>query len=496
MFFDVDNFKKDYAILKYLIIFLLIFLGILIIFLWLAYFEVSNSFDVGSIFFKAIYLILTISSSLIVLKVNIKTLILGWIFLTYSFLINLLSELTNTPELWKVYIIGEMITLAVLFIVMGFYFAFLEYRESEEKLKKSEERYHQIFESSPELIALLDKEGNLLTVNRRFGDWLGYKIDSYLGKNIKEFSFITPKSRVKAIRNFSNRVNGKNISPYEIELVGKNKKKFHGILSAIVVRDKKGEVLGDLVMVSDITKRKKIEKEIRNLRELDKTKDEFLNVAAHEFKSPLSSIIGMGQILERSKNKLSSEQKGYLKIIIKESLRLNWVVKQILTVTRFETGKAVIKRETFDLEEFLDFLLPSLKPLGARNNSKIKLTKTGKSLKISADKSRISSVMYNLIENAVKYGTEGQTINIKLSKLKNDVKVEVLDQGEGVPIQFQDKLFVKFGQLENYLRRAHEGIGLGLYICKIVINKMGGEIDFKNNEDQGSNFYFNLPLKK
>ncbi|MCD4693809.1 PAS domain S-box protein [bacterium] len=496
MFFDVDNFKKDYAVLKYLIIFLLISLGILTIFLWLAYFEVSSSFDIGSIFFKSTYLILTISSFLIVLKINIRTLVLGRIFVTYSSLDSLLTELKNTPDLSRFYIEGEMITLSLLFIGMGFYFAVLEDKNTEEKLKKSEEKYHQIFESSPELIVFLDKKGNLITVNKRFTDWLGYKIDNFLGKNIKEFVFISSKSRAKAIKNFLNRVDGKDISPYEIELLDKNKRKFFGMFSATVVKNKEGEALGDLVMISDITRRKRIEKEIKNLKELDKTKDEFLNVAAHEFKSPLSSIIGMGQILEKSKNKLSSEQKGYLKVIIKESLRLNWVVKQILTVTRFETGKAVIEREVFDLEEFLDFLIPSLEPLGTRNNSKIKLTKTGKKLKIAADKSRISSVMYNLVENAVKYGKDDQIIEIKLSKLKNDVKVEVIDQGEGVPIQFQDKLFVKFGQLENYLRRAHEGIGLGLYICKIVINKMGGEIGFKNNEIQGSNFYFSLPLKK
>ena len=95
MFFDVDNFKKDYAVLKYLIIFLLISLGILTIFLWLAYFEVSSSFDIGSIFFKSTYLILTISSFLIVLKINIRTHVFGWIFLTYSFLVSLLSEMVS-----------------------------------------------------------------------------------------------------------------------------------------------------------------------------------------------------------------------------------------------------------------------------------------------------------------------------------------------------------------------------------------------------------------
>jgi len=496
MIFSREDLTQKYKILQLVSLFLLILIGVLIVLLWFSYFSLASSFDLGSVFFKSLYFILVASSVFIVLKVDIKVLTLGWFLLVYAFLINLLTSLTNPPALWGVYIVGEMTTLSLLLVIIGAYLAIKRYKKSEDKIRKSEQKYRLIFNSSPEVIVLLDRKGNFVTANQRFEDWLGYKVKDFQGKNIKKFSFLTPGSKKKALRKFSSRLKGESITAYEIEFTRRGGKKLFGRLSASVIKNKKGKIVGDLVMVSDITRRKKAEEKVKDLKELDRIKDEFLNVAAHEFKSPLASIIGMGQILEQGEENLSEEQKGYLKVIVKESLRLNWVVKQILTVTRLETDKAVIKKEVFDLGGLIKSLEGSLETLAKKNKSKIKIIEENDNLEVTGDKSRISGVMYNLVENAVKYGKEGQTITIRMVREAGKAKVEVVDEGGGIPQELQDKIFVKFGQLENYLRRAHEGIGLGLYICKIVIKKMGGQIGFKNNKKQGANFYFTLPLKK
>lgn len=495
MLFQTPFADKYNNIIKTLVFLLLLLIGVVIALVWFFYFPPASSINLGQVFFKTLYFVLLVSCSLVVFRVNIKFLIAGWFLLIYSFLLNILIELTKTSVLWEVYILGELITLSLLLIVIGVYLAVKRYQRAEKKIRKSEERYRLIFESSPEVIVLLDKKGKMITVNKRFEEWLDYKVGDFIGKSLNEFSFLLDSGKKKAAEKFKKRIQGMVSKPYELKFKRKDGKILNGKISASVIKNKKGKIIGDLVMVTDITRRKKAEKQVKDLKEMDRIKDEFLNVAAHEFKSPLASIIGMGQILEQQESNLHEEQKGYLKVIVNESLRLNWVVKQILTITRLETGKMKIKKEDFDLNEYLLTLVPSLKTLAKKSNSKIEYSGK-KGVEVLGDKNRISEVMYNLVENAAKYGKKGQTITIRLSKGKNMAKVEVIDEGEGIPENLQNKIFVKFGQLEDYLRRVHEGIGLGLYICKVVVKKMGGGVGLKTAKNGGANFYFTVPLNR
>ncbi len=249
-------------------------------------------------------------------------------------------------------------------------------------------------------------------------------------------------------------------------------------------------------MVSDVTEQRKAEEEVKNLRELDRTKDEFLNIAAHELKTPLASVMGMSQMLQNRKSSFEEDCREYLDTINKEAFRLSRVVKQILTVTRFEQGKQEIKEQKFNLGNFVNSLRSTLEVLADRNDSQIDI-EIRDNINIKSDKDKVAEVIYNLVENAVKYGKEGQTITIRVSREeKNKAKVEVMDQGQGLSREKQKKIFVKFGQLDDYLKRDHEGLGLGLYICKVIIKKMGGQIKVSSTPGKGSNFYFILPLKK
>ena len=113
-----------------------------------------------------------------------------------------------------------------------------------------------------------------------------------------------------------------------------------------------------------------------------------------------------------------------------------------------------------------------------------------------SDKKRISQVIYNLVDNAVKYGPDGQTIILTLSRPdEKTAKVEIADQGKGIAPELKDKLFLKFSQLEPSASRSREGMGLGLYICKQNIDYLGGQIGLISELGRGSTFYFTLPLK-
>ena len=464
-------------------------------FIWFNYFDISYPLNVGGLLFRFLYLGLAVVSIFIILRLRICLLNFGWSLLIFALLWELLCELSQPRELISVYIKGEILSLALLLVLIGAYIAIRNYTEAEKRLKQSEEKYRLIFEASPEAIVLLDRKGCFVAGNNRFKEWLGYKSNEMEGKTLSELPFLSPQSKKKALKNFSERLKGKEPGPYELEFVTRDGARRIGRLSVALIKDTNKNLLQDLVMVSDVTEQRQAEQQVKNLQELDRAKDEFLNVAAHELKTPLASIIGMSQMLQSQEKSLQKSGKEYLKVIKNESFRLNRVIKQILTVTRFETGKPKLKQENFYIGKFLKSLLPTLELLAQRNESAIDLD-IKNNIQIKSDKDKIAEVVYNLVENAVKYGQEKQIITVRASKMdKNRIKIEVIDQGEGISKEMKEKIFVKFGQLENYLKRTQEGIGLGLYICKVVVKKLGGQIKAKNTPEQGANFYFTLPIK-
>lgn len=462
---------------------------------WFQYFDISYPLNLGGVLFRSLYLFLSIISFFIVLRINICVLAIGWFLLILSFFTELLCELTRPPDLVTVYIKGELTSLSLLIVVIGVYITINRFQKAEKNLRESQERYKMIFEASPEAIVLLDRKGNFVDANKKFQEWLGYSAEEYRGKNMSEFDFMPFHSKKKALKNFYKRWEGRDPGPYELEFQDRNGNKMIGRLSVALMKDENKNLMEDLVMVSDVTGRKKAERQVKSLRELDKAKDEFLNIAAHELKTPLASIIGMSQILQSRKSLKTKGAKESVRVIKNEAFRLNRVVKQILTVTRFERGKPKIRRDDFVLGSFITSLRSTLELLAQRTNSKIKIEHKDKNVKVKSDQDKVAEVVYNLVENAVKYGREEQTITIRISRMnKNKAKVEVIDQGEGISKEMQKKIFVKFDQLENYLNRSQEGIGLGLYICKVILKKLGGEIKVKSTPGKGANFYFTLPL--
>ncbi len=246
------------------------------------------------------------------------------------------------------------------------------------------------------------------------------------------------------------------------------------------------------------TKRIVVDRETRisQLQEINTMKDEFMNIVTHELKTPLIPIMGLSEIMGQKKDTLPTEFQGYVDIIHEEAVKLTNLIKQILTATRSKNVENKIPQDTFKFDEFILAQELPLKELAKRNDSKIEFKINAANVQVTSDRERISQVIYNLVDNAVKYGAAGQTITIALSKPDDkSVKVEITDQGKGIAPELQDMLFLKFSQLEPSASRSQEGMGLGLYICKQNIEFLGGHIGVTSESGQGSTFYFTLPLE-
>jgi two-component system sensor histidine kinase VicK len=241
-------------------------------------------------------------------------------------------------------------------------------------------------------------------------------------------------------------------------------------------------------------------KEYEKLKEADKMKTEFINVAAHELRTPIQPIIGLGEVL-RSRNTLNpQEYNEYLDVIIRNAKRLQQLADDILDVTKIESQSLKLKNERFDLQELVIAIVNEYSQLIIKSNKNVKLEyrlkqeqKNTSSFFVYADRVRISQVLTNLLTNAIKFTNEGDiivTAEIHDGN-KNSIVVRVKDNGAGIDSEILPQLFAKFAS------KSFQGTGLGLFISKSIIEAHGGKMWAKNNSDgKGATFYFSLPLQK
>jgi signal transduction histidine kinase len=224
-----------------------------------------------------------------------------------------------------------------------------------------------------------------------------------------------------------------------------------------------------------------IREQYEKLKESDKMKTEFINVAAHELRTPIQPILGLIEIIH-SKTK-DPQQQELLEVTIRNAKRLQQLTENILDVTKFES-KYIITNSIDDV----------ITNIAYKNKRNLKLLYQPTDIFIRGDKTRITQVISNLLNNAVKFTDKGTitiTITSTTEKKDNQVIVSINDTGVGIDPEVIPKLFSKFTS------KSFQGTGLGLYICKSIIESHGGTIWAENNSDgKGATFTFSLPISK
>ncbi|WP_373941484.1 ATP-binding protein [Polaribacter sejongensis] len=225
----------------------------------------------------------------------------------------------------------------------------------------------------------------------------------------------------------------------------------------------------------------------------DLMKSAFLATMSHELRTPMNSIIGFtGILLKEYPGPLNQEQKKQLSMVKNSSKHLLSLINDVLDISKIEGGKLKVSYYPFNylktLEKTINFLLPRASKKGLTINSEISEI----DITINSDERRVEQVLLNLLSNAIKFSYNG-TILIKVDVVDNLIITQVIDQGIGMDKKDLNKLFMPFIQLEGGLSRSHEGIGLGLAICKSLVEKLGGTIKVQSEIDKGSNFTFTLP---
>ena len=251
------------------------------------------------------------------------------------------------------------------------------------------------------------------------------------------------------------------------------------------VLDKNQNYLGLMKIFYDTTREKAI----------DKMKSEFISIAAHQLRTPLSAIKWiLKMVLDGDMGKLNTEQqellnKGYL-----SNERIIALVNDLLNVSRIEEGRFGFNFEKTDFQEILNIAISNLDSLVTQNHQELILEIHPGLPKISLDKERMVMVMQNLLSNAVKYTPEYGKIQVIAEIDKQSLHVKIKDQGVGIPKEDQPKMFSKFFRASNAIKMKTEGSGLGLFLVKNIIENHNGTISLKSEEGKGTEVDFFIPL--
>jgi|GEM_PF-535658 len=252
----------------------------------------------------------------------------------------------------------------------------------------------------------------------------------------------------------------------------------------------KGEDIGTLINIHDITREKSIEK----------IKSEFVSVAAHQLRTPLSGIKWTLQTIleEGEESGVPEEIMGFIQKAYDANTRMVNLVNDLLNVTRIEEGRYVYEPAEADIMEVVNSLVESYKDKIEEQGLKFRMEGPKEDLPpVKIDKEKIGVVVQNFLENAMKYTKEGE-IALKVEKTKEGegIRVAVKDTGVGIPEDQQKRMFNKFFRASNVQRMDTEGSGLGLFIARNIIEAHGGKIGFTSKFEEGSVFYFTLPAAK
>jgi len=242
-------------------------------------------------------------------------------------------------------------------------------------------------------------------------------------------------------------------------------------------------------------------KELRSsnavLRKLDEIKDEFISMASHQLRTPLTSVKGyISMVIEGDVGKITPAQKQLLDQAFMSSENMVHLINDFLNVSRIQSGKFVIDKTDVDLSVMVEEEMNGLRPNATARGMKLVYKKPNKFPIVSIDEGKFRQVVMNFTDNAIYYSHENSSIVVSLGVEKNDIVFTVKDTGIGVPKKEQEKLFAKFYRAANAKVQRPDGTGVGIYLAKKVIDAHGGQVIFESTEGKGSTFGFRLPLPK
>jgi len=364
----------------------------------------------------------------------------------------------------------------------------------EQELRKSEESYKTLISNLPNYVFVHNK-GKIVYVNELSIKTLGYPEEEILQSSI--IDYVDEPYRQLARENMQKRLSGEYVPDYEVRIVTRTGYKMDVLVrgAAILYQHEPANI----IVLTDITDRKHVEEQLKEyageLKELNATKDKFFSIIAHDLKGPFNAILGFSELLSESYNDFDDEEKKKfihnIKIASDSTFKL---LENLLDWSRLQTGKIHPSPEMIDLSLLSMENISVLKSMA--DSKKIKLFSSIQyNTKAYADTNMVRTVLRNLVSNAIKFTRTGGEVKIMVVENNNMAELCISDNGIGIAEDRKDSLFNIDEKLSTSGTANETGTGLGLLLCKEMVERQGGHIWVESEEGKGSRFYFTLPLK-
>jgi PAS domain S-box-containing protein len=372
-----------------------------------------------------------------------------------------------------------------------------EYQQQED-LRASFELSQNYLDVAGIMLASLDRTGNITMINQKGCDLFGYEHDDLIGKDW--FTICLPKRMRREVKTVFNTLMAGEIEPVEyyenlvLNKVGDERLvAFHNT----VIKDKYGQILGVLFSGEDITESKRTEALLLDSKKTAEAaniaKSEFLAVMSHELRTPLNAILGMAEIVKDTD--LDSNQAHYMEVLNRAGEGMLSLIEDILDVTKIESGKVILEKKSIALRELVQYTI-EMHEKNASNKGLGLICQTAPEIPdfFTSDPKRIRQIILNLVGNAVKFTNQG-TVKLYISSPDKDtLTFSISDTGIGISEEKLDIIFKPFSQLDSSSTRQHGGVGIGLSLCKGLVNALGGQIWVESAIGKGSTFHFSIPF--
>ena len=351
-------------------------------------------------------------------------------------------------------------------------------------LRASETQMRQITDTVPALIGYLDKEQRFKFHNKAYEEVFGLSHAQVDGHTLAEV--LGPTAYERARDKVDEVLRGYPVGYERVQITPQGDRKSYAIqyLPRYGEGADEGKVLGFFSLGTDITE----------LRRIDRMKTEFVSTVSHELRTPLTSIRGsLGLISGGVAGEVPEAVKSLVGIAKSNCERLIRLINDILDIEKIESGKMRLDLQVVDLRQLVRQALVANEGFAGQHRVKLQLEAPAEPLKVRIDCDRITQVLTNLLSNAVKFSAPDATVEVKLSRVAQRVRVDISDHGAGIPEEFRGRIFQKFSQADASDTKQKGGTGLGLNISRALIEKMGGQIDFTSQAGVGTTFFFELP---
>ncbi len=374
-----------------------------------------------------------------------------------------------------------------------------ERRHAEDALRESEEQFRRAFEDSGVGKLLTERDGGLMRVNRAFAAMLGYAVDELQSL---DFAAVTHPDDLAEDADLMARLQTGTAGSarFEKRFLHKNGSVVWVDMSTVLLRDAAGRPHHFVSDVVNITERKRAEEEITRknaqLVELNKEKNQLLGMAAHDLRNPLSIVnTASAFLLDGASQRLPEAKRAeFLRRINSGSKFMLRLIDDLLDVTKIEAGKLDLELRDGDLCALIEKNLAINRMLADNKNIRLDFEPESDLPPLRFDRDKVEQVLNNLVSNALKFSAPGTAVTVLASRAAGNVVVSVRDQGEGIPTKELDELFKPFGRTSARGTAGEKSTGLGLAICRRIIEGHGGRIWAESELGKGSIFSFSLPV--